>query len=75
MADTPEVGGNPEVPALDEDYQRLLGCLDSGPSSVDQLVHRSGLTPDAVSSMLLMLELQGFVVSTAGGYALAGKRP
>jgi predicted Rossmann fold nucleotide-binding protein DprA/Smf involved in DNA uptake len=32
------------------------------------------LTAEVVSSMLLMLELQGKVVSTAGGYALAGKR-
>lgn len=60
---------------LDGEYQRLLACLDEGPSSVDQLVKRSGLTADAVSSMLLLLELQGHVVSTAGGYALAGKRP
>ncbi|MGM0593163.1 MAG: DNA-processing protein DprA [Pseudomonadota bacterium] len=58
----------------DGDYRRLLDCLEQAPSSVDQLVQRSGLTADAVSSMLLMLELQGQVVSTAGGYALAGKR-
>lgn len=61
--------------ALDEEYQRLLACLDGGPSSVNRLVERSGLTADAVSSMLLLLELQGYVVSTAGGYTLAGKRP
>jgi len=60
---------------LDDEYRHLLACLDSGPSSVDQLVQRSGLTADAVSSMLLLLELQGHVVSTAGGYTLASKRP
>jgi DNA processing protein len=65
-----ECGGE----ALDEEYQRLLACLHEAPSSVDQLVTRSGLTADAVSSMLLLLELQGYVVSTAGGYTLAGKR-
>jgi len=59
---------------LDEEYRRLLTCLDEVPSSVDQLVVRSGLTADAVSSMLLLLELQGHVISTAGGYVLAGKR-
>lgn len=59
---------------LDDEYKMLLACLGDGTSSVDQLVQRSGLTADAVSSMLLMLELQGHVVSTAGGYALAGKR-
>ena len=49
--------------------RQLLACLGDGPSSVDQLVTRSGLTAEAVSSMLLMLELQGKVVSTAGGYS------
>jgi DNA processing protein len=71
--DTPgtEEGG---IEELDEEYQRLLACLDAAPSSVDQLVMRSGLTADAVSSMLLLLELQGHVISTAGGYTLTGKR-
>jgi DNA processing protein len=63
-----------EPEELDEEYRRLLASLDAAPCSVDQLVARSGLTADAVSSMLLLLELQGYVVSTAGGYALAGKR-
>jgi DNA processing protein len=66
--------GEAEQPGMDEEYRRLLECLDDGTSSVDQLVQRSGLTADAVSSMLLLLELQGYVVSTAGGYTLAGKR-
>jgi DNA processing protein len=58
----------------DGEHRMLLACMGDGTSSVDQLVERSGLTADAVSSMLLLLELQGYVVSTAGGYALAGKR-
>jgi DNA processing protein len=62
------------VAELDEEYRQLLACLEQAPSSVDQIVQRSGLTADAVSSMLLLLELQGYVVSTAGGYALTGKR-
>ncbi|HEY9147966.1 MAG TPA: DNA-processing protein DprA, partial [Gammaproteobacteria bacterium] len=71
-----EAAPAPEPAAqLDEEYRQLLSCLDGGPSSVDRLVQRSGLTADAVSSMLLLLELQGYVVSTAGGYTLAGKRP
>ncbi len=37
------------------------------PVSVDQLVQRSGLTPQEVSSMLLVLELDDYVVSGAGG--------
>lgn len=52
---------------LDDDYQRLLDCLGFDPTSVDTLVARSGLTANAVSSMLLILELQGYVGSQAGG--------
>jgi DNA processing protein len=54
--------------------RQLLGCLGDGPSTIDQLVARSGLTAEAVSSMLLLLELQGQVITTAGGYVRAGKR-
>jgi len=66
----------PEVSefALDADYRRLLDCLDFAPTAVDILVERSGLTADAVSSMLLLLELEGYVASAAGGaYARTSK--
>lgn len=53
--------------ALDEEYQTVLKCLGFEPTSVDTVVERSGLTPEAVSSMLLVLELQGFVSAQAGG--------
>jgi DNA processing protein len=35
---------------------------------IDALVHRSGLTPAEVSSMLLQLELAGYVASSPGGH-------
>lgn len=59
---------------VDEHQAQLLDCLGEGPSSVDQLVARSGLTAEMVSSMLLMLELQGRVVAAAGGYCRAKMR-
>jgi len=37
------------------------------PTSIDMVVERSGLTPQQVSSMLLVLELQGYVESLPGG--------
>ncbi len=46
----------------------LLECLGFDPTPVDSLIERSGLTPEAVSSMLLVLELQGHVVSAPGGH-------
>lgn len=63
-------------PALDADYDRLLKCLDGGPATIDELVARSGLTADAVSSMLLILELRGQVAVTPGGaFQRTGKAP
>ncbi len=51
----------------DPDYRRLMDALGHDPATVDELVERSGLTVAAVSSMLLVLELQGRVASGEGG--------
>ena len=61
--------------ALDADYRSLLAAIGHETTTVDQMVERSGLTAEAVSSMLLLLELQGFVEAAAGGYARTAKRP
>jgi DNA processing protein len=52
---------------LDEEYRVLLNCLAYDPIEVDSLIQESGLTADSVSSMLLLLELQGHVESLPGG--------
>jgi DNA processing protein len=52
---------------LGEEYLQLLDSIDFDPTSVDQLVERSGLTPAEVSSMLLQLELNGHIASNPGG--------
>jgi DNA processing protein len=57
----------PPRPESDPDYQRLLELMGWDPTSVDTLVKRSGLTPEEVSSMLLILELDGRVEPLAGG--------
>ena len=60
----------------DEDYRRLLDALGHDPEAVDTLIDRSGLTADAVSSMLLLLELQGRVSALPGGrYTRTGDGP
>ena len=53
---------------LSVEAMALLDCLGFDPTPVDSLIERSGLTPEAVSSMLLVLELQGHVVSAPGGH-------
>ncbi|MES9834747.1 MAG: DNA-processing protein DprA [Candidatus Thiodiazotropha sp. DIVDIV] len=52
----------------DPEYARLLEALEFDPVSVDELITRTGLTAEAVSSMLLLLELEGHVSSAPGGY-------
>jgi DNA processing protein len=59
-------GGAP-VEELDGDYRRLLDGMGYEPVTVDFLVDRSGLTAEAVSSMLLILELRGLVAPAPGG--------
>lgn|GEM_PF-3120697 len=64
-----------ETPPEDPEYKLLLNSLDFAPTSVDSLVERTGLTPEVVSSMLLMLELQGHVEASSGGrYSRVHKR-
>jgi len=53
---------------LDAEYQKVLECIGHEPTSVDTVVERSGLTADAVCSMLLVLELQGLIAATTGGH-------
>ena len=66
----------PATATEDPEYRLLLNSMDYAPTSVDALVERTGLTPDVVSSMLLMLELQGQVEATPGGhYSRVTKRP
>lgn len=55
------------APALSQAAAAFLAHLGYDPVSVDMLVERSGLTADAVSSMLLQLELQGHVAACPGG--------
>jgi len=52
---------------LDPDYQQLIDFIGFDSTSIDQLVCSSGLTPAEVSSMLLQLEMSGYIASNHGG--------
>lgn len=51
----------------DLDHAQLLKHMGHDPVSIDGLARRSGLTAEELSSMLLILELQGRVESLPGG--------
>jgi DNA processing protein len=61
--------------AIEPDYAQLLEAMGFDPISVDELIVRTGLTPESVSSMLLLLELEGHVSSAPGGYYCRTGKP
>ncbi|MFV1992346.1 MAG: DNA-processing protein DprA [Acidiferrobacterales bacterium] len=58
---------DPQVCSIDSQSEPLLAYLGFDPVSVNELVERSGLTADVISSMLLRMELLGQVESGPGG--------
>jgi DNA processing protein len=52
---------------LDLEQQTLLNRIMFSPTTIDKLVEDTGLSVEIISSMLLILELQGFVEANAGG--------
>jgi DNA processing protein len=66
----PRAVGTPGIdrsgPCGDPDYRRLLTELGHVPATLDELVQRTGQSAGALSSMLLMLELERRVESLAG---------
>lgn len=63
----------PAPDAPDPEYRKLLSAMEFAPLTIDQLAARTGLTPGALSSMLLILELQGAVESRPGGRFAASR--
>lgn len=55
------------APARDADYEALLAALGHDPVALDELNQRTGQPVAALSSMLLVLELDGEVSSIGGG--------
>ena len=52
---------------LEKDHKKLLEYIAYDPTAVDTLVETTGESPEAIASMLLVLELKGFISSAAGG--------
>ena len=52
---------------LGPEYHQLIDYIEYEATSVDLLVEKTGLTPAEVSSMLLQLEMNGYIASSPGG--------
>jgi DNA processing protein len=67
-----EASGSPAAPpdieaGMDKEHKILLDALGFDPADIDLLVVRTGFKPEAVSSMMLILELEGHVQAAPGG--------
>ena len=61
------------APRHDAEYEKLLSALGHDPATVDDIARQSGLTIGEVSSMLLILELEGEIEAlNSGQYARLG---
>jgi DNA processing protein len=54
---------------LDSEYQNLLSFLDHSSTSINQIIDKSGLSPNIVSSMMFRLEFDGYVTHDEQGYS------
>jgi len=52
---------------MDKGHKILLDALGFDPADLDVLIARTGLKAEAVSSMILILELEGHVQAAPGG--------
>jgi DNA processing protein len=59
--------GNKDT-TLHQAARLMLRQIDYAPTPMDAIISRSGLTAGEVSSILLTLELQGFIRTVSGGY-------
>jgi DNA processing protein len=60
----PSVSAEP----LNQEYTTLLRAIDFASTPMDLVISRTGLTAGTVSSMLSILELQGYISAGSGGY-------
>lgn len=65
----PHLGSAAAAPLPQGDYHRLWNALGHDPTPMDELVQRTGLTSAVLSSMLLVMELDGQVAVEHGRYS------
>ena len=58
---------NDELEVIDPQHQKILSCMEFEPISTDEIVERSGLAVEVVSSILLILELNNKVLHQGNG--------
>lgn len=64
----PDKAQHTNCSSLDDQHRLLLECIGFELTSLDQMQNRSGLPVQQILSMLLNLELNGYINATPGGY-------
>ena len=59
---------SPDTIKPSDEHAQMLQHIDFEPTPVDVIISRCGLTPEAVSSMLLIMELDGQITAEPGGF-------
>lgn len=63
------------LPALSVEEDKIFQLIEQKVTPIDLLILQSGLTASKVSSILLSLELDGFIATTTGGYVRVCNQP
>lgn len=62
----PPAPDDPTPPRLSKTHENILKFVAYSPTSIDTLVEQTGESAESIASTLLVLELQGYVHSSAG---------
>ena len=60
---------------IDPDYEKVLNSMGYNPISTDNVIEQSGLGAEAVSSILLILELNGEITHNGNGCYMRSHQP
>lgn len=66
-ADAPPSAAAVDASALDAEQRNVLEAMGFDPVAPDELIGRTGLSADRISSILLLMEIEGHVSSIPGG--------
>lgn len=51
-----------------KEYQKIYGFIENGVANINELCKRSGKSIKEINNILLMLEIEGYITKSVGGY-------
>lgn len=59
---------NKKKKIANKEYQRIYELIDNGESNINEICKKSGKTIKEINNILFMLEVEEYIIKTAGGY-------